>query len=107
MSHGPVPFTHTRRKEALPTAREGLGAAAMTQWRDGRPAPGARPGSRRAEAAALFPLSLPFPPTIPGGRSHHVTGGARDTARRHAPPPSRAHGGGGGGRRKAEEGGAL
>lgn len=107
MTHGPLPLTHTRHKEALLIVREGRGTAAMTQRRDGRPAPGARPGSRQAEAAALFPLSLPFPPfylTIPGGTPPSRDGrGARDTARGEPPPPSRAHGGGGG-RGKAEGG---
>lgn len=42
----------------------------MTQRREGRPAPatGARPGSLRAEAAALSPpplFSLPIPPFSP------------------------------------------
>lgn len=103
MTHGPVPLTHTRRKEALLTVREGRGAAAMTQRRDGRPAPGARPGSRQAEATTLSPFSPLLPhhsretPPSRDGR------GARDTARREAPPPSRAHGGGGG-RGKAEGG---
>lgn len=66
MSHGPVPFTHTRRKEALPTAREGLGAAAMTHGGMGGRLPVPVPVLAGRKPPPFSPFPSLFPPPFPG-----------------------------------------